>query len=262
MKGILFVVNYNMANKKVVVLLMMNLILAALIVAGQDEAGRKFSCDENSPNFNLSMCPMLWCKPFWECNEWSGCSNGIQTRSCFDEENCEGQNYKPQMIRNCTEQATTTNNVQEQKQQKLKEPETEPIATNVIILYAGLAAGIIVLALLVFFGYKKWSEKRAYSKLFEPEKTFENKLQTTTESSTGKGTFQSQQQPFEDRQQAFQTQQPVQQQAINQQANQQPELEAYIRQCLSAGYTKDQVKAALLKAGWAQEAVESELSRF
>ncbi len=218
----------------------------------------------NMTEFILPSCPEVW-----SCSEWAECDNGIQLRSCIDEDDCGTENFKPQIMRNCTGRAVMLSNATEQVQQSVSEeklPE-ENASTNGMLLYAGLAAGIIIAGILLFFGYKKWSERRMISKMFETEK---QTISQATASNLEQQPVQMQQQQLTTQQQDYSqqaqeaSQQPAQVSAQSQANQQQPpdKIQAYIQQCISAGYTKDQIKAALLQAGWAQEAVDSALSKF
>ena len=49
------------------------------------------------------------CTPNWQCYEWSACmTNGIQTRTCFDSNNCQTSSGKPKESQSCTPQTQAT----------------------------------------------------------------------------------------------------------------------------------------------------------
>lgn len=46
--------------------------------------------------------PQEECNPNWNCSSWSACSNGSQSRICYDNNNCGSTFGKPQETQNCT----------------------------------------------------------------------------------------------------------------------------------------------------------------
>ncbi|MFC2143265.1 hypothetical protein ACFLQN_02600 [Candidatus Aenigmatarchaeota archaeon] len=55
---------------------------------GDDDTG-----DDDSPD----------CTEDWECTEWSECTNDYQTRTCFDNNECGTEIFKPSGIKECQE---------------------------------------------------------------------------------------------------------------------------------------------------------------
>ena len=44
----------------------------------------------------------VWCAPKWKCTEWTECSEeGIQTRTCYDEYDCQVENNPPITEQGC-----------------------------------------------------------------------------------------------------------------------------------------------------------------
>jgi hypothetical protein len=53
-------------------------------------------------------CTYYTCTPNWSCGSWSACSNGQQTRTCTDLNNCGVLINKPQEAQNCSTFVPTT----------------------------------------------------------------------------------------------------------------------------------------------------------
>lgn len=41
------------------------------------------------------------CFEDWICAKWKECSNGVQTRECFDANNCGSIDFRPKLIQDC-----------------------------------------------------------------------------------------------------------------------------------------------------------------
>jgi len=50
-------------------------------------------------------CPVVTCAPNWQCNDWSLCLNGQQSRTCNDSNNCWINTNKPKEVQNCTQKS-------------------------------------------------------------------------------------------------------------------------------------------------------------
>ncbi|MEM5844448.1 MAG: hypothetical protein QW841_04370, partial [Candidatus Aenigmatarchaeota archaeon] len=44
---------------------------------------------------NQTVTQQQFCQERWVCSEWSECINGIQTRTCVDQNNCGTNNNQP-----------------------------------------------------------------------------------------------------------------------------------------------------------------------
>ncbi|MBW2979340.1 hypothetical protein KY307_01665 [Candidatus Woesearchaeota archaeon] len=83
------------------------------------------------------------CFPYWQCSDWSSCSNGKQTRTCIDVNDCNTTEGKPSELRTCTVQkksgggggggssrrknkTTTANILKEQNHEKITSTTPKP----------------------------------------------------------------------------------------------------------------------------------------
>ena len=60
------------------------------------ETGECASCDPDCTGHDV-------CEESWECGDWSGCSDGQQTRTCSDANSCGTTKSKPPETRSCEE---------------------------------------------------------------------------------------------------------------------------------------------------------------
>ena len=55
-----------------------------------------------SPIVSLPLQIELQCVENWKCDDWSDCEDGVQTRKCWDLNDCGTENNKPETERSCT----------------------------------------------------------------------------------------------------------------------------------------------------------------
>jgi len=86
------------------------------------------------------------CQERWVCTPWSECKNGIQTRTCKDENNCGTDFHKPLESQPCVaeEKTATTGNL-------------APITGFFALIPSQTLIGLvtIILIVLIFFGWRK-----------------------------------------------------------------------------------------------------------
>jgi cysteine-rich repeat protein len=60
--------------------------------------------EDNEKKSSLSGYKLVgdFCVNNWECPDWSGCNNGIRTRTCVDKNNCDREYNKPAESTGCT----------------------------------------------------------------------------------------------------------------------------------------------------------------
>ncbi|MDI6826680.1 MAG: hypothetical protein QMD36_05895 [Candidatus Aenigmarchaeota archaeon] len=89
------------------------------------------------------------CQEKWVCTDWSECKDGIQTRTCEDENNCGTDSHKPIESQPCTTGETKAG--------------ATPITGLITLTVSRTIAGLItvVLIIVIFFGWKNYFlEKR------------------------------------------------------------------------------------------------------
>ena len=62
-----------------------------------------FGCSQKAEYAKPSSNVELTCVTSWSCGNWSGCSNGVQTRSCIDASNCKNISDKPKVTQPCNQ---------------------------------------------------------------------------------------------------------------------------------------------------------------
>ncbi len=60
--------------------------------------------ETSNPNGQQTNTPL--CTENWNCNNWSSCNNGQQTRTCTDSNNCGTTNNKPSLSKACQQEQT------------------------------------------------------------------------------------------------------------------------------------------------------------
>jgi hypothetical protein len=95
------------------------------------------------------------CQERWTCTDWSSCENGLQTRTCTEENNCGTDLYKPFESQPC--------GTEETKREALS-------ITGLLSLIPSQAIiGIITLALIIiiFFGWRRIFRKKTTTSMNE-----------------------------------------------------------------------------------------------
>lgn len=95
------------------------------------------------------------CQERWVCSDWSTCQNGIQTRTCNDENNCGTQNNQPFTSQPCS--------AAERKEAEQKS-QTTPITGFLLGLTTtdwaiAIIAGIIIAIIIIFLAKRKGLRK-------------------------------------------------------------------------------------------------------
>lgn len=122
---------------------------------GVDKLERRTCIDNNDCEVNAEetrACTI--CQESWTCLSWSTCQNGIQTRTCYDQNNCGTTLNRPVGQQSCQELTA-------QEATTLEAPAEEEsfFAKNKgLIIAVVLAVVLLVLGLLYFF---KWKGKEA-----------------------------------------------------------------------------------------------------
>ncbi|HEY4499385.1 MAG TPA: Ser-Thr-rich GPI-anchored membrane family protein [Candidatus Paceibacterota bacterium] len=62
--------------------------------------------------------PPVACIPNWQCNSWNICSNGQQTRTCTDSNNCGVSTNKPTVTQSCSQTTTPLEREAQKRQQE------------------------------------------------------------------------------------------------------------------------------------------------
>ncbi len=124
---------------------------------GVDQLERRSCTDKNNCEADkdeTKSCDTA-CQESWSCLSWSTCQNGIQVRTCYDQNSCETNLNKPDLQQACQEFVSpepsptpTESAVEESFFQKNKG----------LVIAVILAVILLVLGLLYFF---KWKGKEA-----------------------------------------------------------------------------------------------------
>ncbi|MFH1424708.1 MAG: hypothetical protein ABIG20_03430 [archaeon] len=69
---------------------------------GAPETRQSCASEDNNENSN--------CTPLWDCQKWLSCTNGVQSRNCFDWNYCGTNAGKPDTSRSCDNDAPVTEN--------------------------------------------------------------------------------------------------------------------------------------------------------
>jgi len=93
------------------------------------------------------------CQEKWTCTGWSACQNGLQTRTCTDENNCGTRNNEPFSSQPCTTVEI--------------EGETNPLTGLLTLIPSQAIIGLIALILIVviFFGWREVFRKKTTSSM-------------------------------------------------------------------------------------------------
>lgn len=62
-----------------------------------------------APNCDFAPCPTTTCIPNWLCSSWTTCTNGQQTKRCYDMNYCGIITNKPATIQSCSSSNTSNN---------------------------------------------------------------------------------------------------------------------------------------------------------
>jgi hypothetical protein len=95
------------------------------------------------------------CQERWVCSDWSACQNGIQTRTCSDENNCGTNNKEPFTSQPCSaaerKQAEQTNTLL---------PTGFFLGLSTSDWLMAIVAGIVIAAVIIFLVKKKSLKKK------------------------------------------------------------------------------------------------------
>jgi len=199
------------------------------------------------------------CIEDWQCKAWSDCIENQKTRSCTDLNNCGTTNNKPEETKSCSLKKKT-----EEANETIKhETETTTKEHNIIKpvkkeasesgFFSGLLIRIIlaisIVGIIAFFLYRN-AKKEQGGVIIEQE----NK-EVKPESSTKESIIYNQEKVETKKIEEPKTM-PSEEIKIN------PKLIGYIRINIRKGFTKEQIKKALLKSGWDGKEVSLALSKF
>lgn len=180
------------------------------------------------------------CNPLWDCAAWGTCTNGIQTRTCTDKNNCNKLTGKPQEKQACV---STTPYTPQKPVEQPGVPEIEPgpiippeeeqpivvktptildiIKKFVWIIASAIGAILIIGLVLAFIVFKKKPAKITAN--LEAQRT-QLSMQSTQESSKY------------------------------------TQLQAYINRMRQSRYTGMQIRQALINAGWPPQIIDEQLN--
>lgn len=209
------------------------------LVCGDGVCSDLENCPEDcKPSEETKIPEKEGCVEIWTCSEWSDCTDDKQTRTCTDSNNCGTTNNKPAESKECAPAApaekpaeTTTPNETVSEEKPVEEtPSAEGTSflsswTFRIIFITAL---FLIAGLVIFYVYKKISiTPKQPTGIIEEQKITETKPVT-----------------------------PVEEAKIN------PQLAEYIQTNIKKGFTKEQIKAELLKAGWNAGEIDKALAKY
>ena len=122
---------------------------------GADQLERRTCADTNNCELDkeeTQSCTSV-CQESWSCLSWSTCQNGIQTRTCYDQNNCGTMLNKPDGQQSCQDSV-----VQWPAPTKPVAEESFFAKNKGLVIAVVLAVVLLVLGLLYFW---KWKGKEA-----------------------------------------------------------------------------------------------------
>lgn len=198
------------------------------------------------------------CAEEWICSQWSECTNGQQTRTCTDSNNCGTTNNKPGESQSCgsgtTQPAPETEDTSKTEKNLGAANKTSETTgkeeSDESTFFSGLKLKIIIIALLfliagiiMFFFFKKKtsaSEQPSYGVIEEQKK---EETKTVTEELKPSVPIEKVKLPPKE-------------------VKVDPKLAEYIQTNIKKGFTKEQIKKSLIKASWDAVEVDAALAKY
>lgn len=181
------------------------------------------------------------CTPDWYCTDYTLCTNNIQTRECFDKNNCNIETTKPEIQRSCT--PTCDDGVQNQGESGIDcgGPCTAACSGNTVYLWAFVPVlSAIIIMVVIYLVIRK--KERPYRALEKPliKEIDEEESTYVKEAVKESGIVPKSKEELEALQQ----------------------LEDYINEALSRRVPLAEIKENLIQVGWEERIVDLSITKI